>query len=159
MLVKNALLVLVLVLVWIILSEGLSLLSVGAGLLVGIACSLIRRKYLPLSPIRGVRFFRLALYPLFLIGQIYLAGFNAIKLLLFGSSVEIVTIKTSLKHDLLRVALANSITLTPGTISLDLEEDRITVLWLREPGPLPEGDDPDSLIKGKLEKMLAPGEA
>ncbi|MFO7607198.1 MAG: Na+/H+ antiporter subunit E [Desulfurivibrionaceae bacterium] len=40
---------------------------------------------------------------------------------------RIVTFKTRLKSDVARVALANSITLTPGTITVRVEEDVFTV--------------------------------
>jgi multicomponent Na+:H+ antiporter subunit E len=40
---------------------------------------------------------------------------------------RIVTFRTRLKSDMARVALANSITLTPGTITVRVEEDVFTV--------------------------------
>ena len=154
MIKKNILLVLLLALIWIILSENFSILTAAAGIAVGIGCTIIRRKYIPLNPVGGINFLRLALYPIYLIGQIYLAGFNAIKLILTGSKVEIVEIKTSIKNDFLKVTLANSITLTPGTISMDLNDDKITVLWLRENTGLPPDADPGELIKGNLERRI-----
>ncbi|MDQ7794058.1 MAG: Na+/H+ antiporter subunit E [bacterium] len=42
-------------------------------------------------------------------------------------SCEFVVVPTALERDLVKVALANCITLTPGTITVDLEGDRLTV--------------------------------
>lgn len=42
----------------------------------------------------------------------------------------VVTVHTQLKSDLGRLVLANSITLTPGTLSVDIEDDRILVHWV-----------------------------
>jgi multicomponent Na+:H+ antiporter subunit E len=42
----------------------------------------------------------------------------------------IVTVKTSLRSDLGRMLLANSITLTPGTLSVDVIGNEITVHWI-----------------------------
>jgi len=146
-----------------ILSEGFSIITLAVGMAVGAVCYFARKKFIPLEPVRHVKFLRLILYLFYLIGQIYLAGFNAIKLVLFGSRVEIVKIKTKITNDLLRVTLANSITLTPGTISLDLTGDNITVLWLRENKELsvdanPADSNPGDLIKGNLEKKLIKAE-
>jgi multicomponent Na+:H+ antiporter subunit E len=41
-----------------------------------------------------------------------------------------VRISTSLRSDLGRLVLANSITLTPGTLSVDLLDDRLLVHWI-----------------------------
>ena len=158
MIKKNILLVLLLAFIWIILSENFSILTAALGLAVGIGCTMIRRRYIPLTPVRGINYLKLALYPLYLAGQIYLAGFNAIKLILRGSKVEIVEIKTAIKNDFLRVTLANSITLTPGTISMDLNDDTITVLWLRDNESLPPDADIGDLIKGNLEKRIIKAE-
>jgi len=41
-----------------------------------------------------------------------------------------VRINTSLRSDLGRLVLANSITLTPGTLSVDIEDDVLVVHWI-----------------------------
>jgi multicomponent Na+:H+ antiporter subunit E len=43
---------------------------------------------------------------------------------------RIVHFKTRLRSDFARMLLANSITLTPGTITLDLNDDHLTVHWM-----------------------------
>jgi len=42
----------------------------------------------------------------------------------------VVIIKTNLKSDLAKTILANSITLTPGTFTLDIQEDRLLIHWI-----------------------------
>ena len=48
-----------------------------------------------------------------------------------------IKIKTTMQSDLGKLILANSITLTPGTLSVDVEEDAILVHWI----DCPEGMD------------------
>ena len=59
----------------------------------------------------------------------------------------LVTFKTKLKSDALRVVLANSITLTPGTITADVQDDVFTVHCLDK--ELAEG-----LEDSEFEKIL-----
>ena len=145
----------IMILLWVILSEVFSAMTLAFGLVLSAFSLYYCRKYLPLGSITGVNYFKLAMYPVFLIGQIYLAGFQAIKMILIGAKADIVDVKTELTNDLLRVLLANSISLTPGSVSLDLKGETITVLWLRDKksGDEDLGNAGD-LIKGKLENKL-----
>jgi len=43
---------------------------------------------------------------------------------------DIVEIKTNLKKDYKKLMLANSITLTPGTITLDIKDDTLYIHWI-----------------------------
>ena len=42
----------------------------------------------------------------------------------------IVIIKTGLKSDIAKMILANSITLTPGTFTLDIVDDTLLIHWI-----------------------------
>lgn len=42
----------------------------------------------------------------------------------------VVTVQTGLRSPLARLILANSITLTPGTLTVDVEDDRLLVHWI-----------------------------
>lgn len=57
----------------------------------------------------------------------------------------IVRARTSLKSDAGRVLLANSITLTPGTLSVDLIEDVLYIHRIHVPEEDPDGDTERSL--------------
>ena len=63
---------------------------------------------------------------------------------------KLVRFKTDLKQELSKVVLANSITLTPGTITVSLTEDEYVVHCLDE--ELAEGME-DSVFVQKLHKM------
>ncbi len=111
---------------------------------------LLKKKIEMRYPIHG---FRLLLYFLFLIKQIYASGFHTIKLILKGEvKTKIVRIHTDLKKPYLRAILANSISLTPGTVTVDLDGQDLLVLWLDA-----KTDDPElagEMIKGALEEKL-----
>jgi multicomponent Na+:H+ antiporter subunit E len=63
--------------------------------------------------------------------KIYVASFRMVQSIITGDvNPRIVHFRTRLKADTARLVLASSITLTPGTITLDLDEDHIIVHWL-----------------------------
>ena len=141
--------------IWIILSESISLWPAAAGLVVSIVCVYFSGKLLAVEKISNVSFWRLFIYIFYLAGQIYLAGFAAIILIIKGARSDIVKVDTKLESDFLKVILANSITLTPGTLVLELKGDIITVLWLRDKKSDPHDlENAGEQIKGKLEKQL-----
>ena len=142
--------------VWIILVETFNPIFIIAGMAAGIASLYFSEKYLPLKAIDDVSFAKLISYPFYLIGQIYAGGFYVIKVILAGQRADVVTIKTSLKSETLRVIMADTITLTPGSILLDLKDDEITLIWLRkESDPDPEFvTNKEELLKGRMEERL-----
>jgi multisubunit Na+/H+ antiporter MnhE subunit len=141
--------------VWIILMENISWRTIGTGLLVVIVVMHLERKFLPYEEIRDVNFFKLATYPFFLIGQIYVSGWEVIKMMLTGCRIDVVNVKTPLKSDTLRFILGDSITLIPGSVLLEIEEDRLTVLWI-VPSKTPKlnEEETEEMMKGKLERRL-----
>ena len=142
--------------VWIILREDFSVISAATGAAISAGVLLFCNKLLPLPKISGVNPLRLAIYFLFLLKEVYKAGFWAIKVILTGPRLEVMEMKTSLPHLFSRTLLANSITLVPGSISLNMKGDTITVLWLLEEKMNAEqGKNSSKFIVGKLEKMLS----
>ena len=76
-------------------------------------------------------------YAIFMVGYLFVliweiikANFDTMKMI-FTSKYErepvLVTFRTKIKSPVLRVLLANSITLTPGTITVSLEDDTYVV--------------------------------
>ncbi|AFK22869.1 Na+/H+ antiporter subunit E [Pyrococcus sp. ST04] len=61
----------------------------------------------------------------------------------------IVECKTELKNEVGKLALANSITLTPGTITLDVDGDRYFIHWI---------DVKDASVEGASENITRPFE-
>lgn len=97
--------------------------------------------------------FTLLLYFCYLLGQIYVAGFSVIKMIFVGAKAYMYTTKTTLQNDTLRIILADSITLTPGSILLEQDSENITVVWLCG-SKIPTHTEIDKQIKGRLEDIL-----
>jgi multicomponent Na+:H+ antiporter subunit E len=156
MLNKNSIFIIIfLTVVWIILTESFSLITIGIGLAVSIAAILFWIRSLPNRIDVEYSVIKLAYYPFYLLLQIYLSGFWAIKLVIFGAKTETVTITTKLRCKSLRVILANSVTIIPGSVTIGLDDDKLTVLWLRDKNaePATEQEANQTLISG-LEKIL-----
>ena len=145
-------------LIWIVLREGVTLWTVTTGIAISTGCVYFCHRLLPLPKTAPVYPFRLIAYLFYLLGQVYIAGFSAIGIVLADAHVEIVEVKTKITNRFLRTILVNSITLVPGSVSLDLQDDAITVLWLQKKSEAfsnrGDGEDADERIKGKLERLL-----
>ncbi len=95
-------------------------------------------------------------YTAYLLYQIFKSGFSIIPVILSGNAnPTFVSIQTDLVDNFDKLVLANSITLTPGTITVDLEGQQLLVLWMNpsSQNTLNAGDS----IKGELEKMIREG--
>ncbi|MBB6481417.1 Na+/H+ antiporter subunit E [Spirochaeta isovalerica] len=74
--------------------------------------------------------FHLILYLFLMIFFIYKSSIAVLVAVVTGQvNPRIVHFRTPLKSDMARMVLANSITMTPGTITLDLNDDHLTVHW------------------------------
>lgn len=94
------------------------------------------------------------LYLLYLLAQMYLSSFAVLINILRGNiNPRVVHFRTRLHSDLARVLLATSITLTPGTIALELQEDHLIVHWLD--AKTLHSKYAGILIKGKMETLLS----
>ena len=145
----------VMTLLWIVLREGFSFFDLILGATLSTACVAYSKKFLPLTGIQNVKYSRLFLYVIYLIGQVYVAGFHVIRVILHGRARAVVLLtRTKLENKALKVILGDSITLTPGTIMLDLEEDVLAVLILTKEGEVIPPDKVDDRLKGSLEKKL-----
>ena len=94
---------------------------------------------------------RFIAYLPWLIYQIVLANIDVAKRALsprMPIDPQVVTFKTMLKSDVARTALANSITLTPGTVTIDIVDDVFYVHAIaKEPA--------DDLLGGAMERRIA----
>lgn len=100
---------------------------------ISLLVSIIFRNYLR-SPILNPKKIVYAIwYILFLFIEIIKANldvaFRVIKPVI-PINPGIVAVKTKLKTPIGRMILANSITLTPGTLSVDIEEDTLYIHWI-----------------------------
>lgn len=86
-----------------------------------------------------------------LLYQVVIANFHVVYLVLHPKmpiEPRIVRYKSGLKKDLSRVAFANSITLTPGTITADIVDGEYVVHALSK-------KTADDLVSGDMEKRVA----
>lgn len=67
---------------------------------------------------------------------------------------RIVEIRTGLRSPLGRLLLANTITLTPGTLTVDVEDDRLLVHWVYCPEGMP-AEAMTRAVAGRFEEHLA----
>ena len=106
----------------------------------------------------AIRLRTVLVYVVFLFVEIYKAGFQYVRNLIFKHYEPVVfTIHLDVDDPVLVGIIANSITLTPGTISIDVDSDHftITVMTMAKPGTTiaeleqPIHDKFERLLKGK----------
>ena len=99
------------------------------------------------------RGYLMAWYILVIIYKMYVASFEVLFSVLRGEiNPRVVHFRTRLKSDMARVILANSITLTPGTIAMHLDDDHLIVHWLN--AKTRHSKYAGELIKSQFEKLL-----
>ncbi|MCL1989142.1 MAG: Na+/H+ antiporter subunit E [Firmicutes bacterium] len=148
---SKIIMIVILTFVWALLAGEFNLFNLAVGLVLSVLSLYFVRTLLPAEPITGVKLLRLAVYPFYIIGQIYLASFAVIKMIFTNAEMQIVQTETTLKNDFLRTLLGNSITLTPGTILLDRTDTHLTVLRLHEKS---DTTDSAAAVKGTIEQKL-----
>lgn len=130
---------LVLLFLWVLLTGSLAVDELLAGLVVAFVVSFISAPYIAIFD--GVRYqpralISVVLYLGYFFRELIRANFDLARRLLSPSlpiSPELVEVRTELSSNLGQLLLANSITLTPGTLSVDLFDDRILVHWIAAP--------------------------
>ncbi len=94
---------------------------------------------------------KLPSYFFWLLKELILANISVVKHIWLGNhsiSPALTTVKASQKTDVGKVIYANSITLTPGTITVDLVGDRITVHALSQ-------DNIQALETGEMDRRVS----
>ena len=115
-------------LVWLLLSASLNLFHIGLGLLVagGVAWFNTER---PASRFPIIRL-RIVWYFFWLVGRILRSGFHLAYLILHPAlpiNPTLIRYRTGLQEDAGIVLLANSITLTPGTITVEVNSQELVI--------------------------------
>ncbi len=138
---------------WLLLSAHFDRFHVGAGVVCSVIVAYASHDLLfkDTEKHRLTKTLRFIAYLPWLIYQIVLANIDVAKRALSPSmpiDPRVVTFKTILKSDMARTALANSITLTPGTVTIDIVDDVFYVHAIaKEPA--------DDLLKGAMERKVA----
>jgi len=147
--------------VWIILMEEVSWPNVAIGMFISMLCMHFMGKFLNFEEIRNVNFYKLATYPIWLILRIYTDAIYMIKMILTDAKWGIATHKLELENETLRNILADSITLTPGSVFLERDGENITLLCIgdaNKPG-YPTAEDDLTSIQRMLIKSQKDGAA
>jgi len=143
---------------WLILTGSFSLSEVLVGVVVSMVVSSVFTKYYSIRfdkklPIRLVLFVVVYL-PVF-IWEMIKANFDVASRVLNPSlplNPGFIEVKTNLKGNSSKLVLANSITLTPGTLTLDVEKDKLYIHWIDVKGISEE--EKEKYITQKFEKIL-----
>ncbi len=143
--------------VWIVFNGRITTEIVVIGLLTTLAVFAFFCKFMDYSLKRELLLYKRALFFLeylyLLMKEIVKANLAVTHMILTQKEVMepvIVTFKTKLQTETAKVMLANSITLTPGTITVSLEEDELVVHCLDK--SLAEGIESSSFVE-MLERM------
>jgi multicomponent Na+:H+ antiporter subunit E len=143
---------------WLLLTFKLTLPNLIVGSVASLVCSVffarffITNIYKLLQP---KRYFWFIVYLFIFIWECIKANFDvAYRVLHPAMPIKpgIVKVKTTLKSDLAKMLLANSITMTPGTISVDMIDDNLYVHWIYI-----RSEDPEiytGMIIGAFEKYI-----
>jgi multicomponent Na+:H+ antiporter subunit E len=133
------LLAIVLFMLWVLLSGSLAADELFAGIIVAIVAAIATSRIelfngIKLEPYAPVA---LAKYLVNFVIALVRANLDMARRVLTPAlplHPEIVEIQTQLQSDLGRLLLANSITLTPGTLTVDVKDNRLLVHWVDSRG-------------------------
>lgn len=143
---------------WLLLTFDLSWANLIAGGAAAMVTSLLFTKYFfhrVVKFIQPVRYFWLLVYLVIFTWECIKANFDvAYRVLHPAMPIKpgIVKVRLELHSDFARSMLANSITMTPGTISVDIIDDILYVHWIYV-----RSEDPEvysQKIAGKFEKYI-----
>lgn len=149
----------ILFLLWVIFNGRLTVEIAIFGVVIALAIEWFMIRFMDYTPkvTKSIlrNFLRIIQYVCVLIAEIAKANVQVMRMILslkYEVEPVIIHFQSKLKTDAAKTALANSITLTPGTITVSLEEDKFTVLCLDK--EFANGID-DSVFVKLLDKMEA----
>ena len=146
---------------WIIFNGNFTLEIVLFGVVIALGMFAFICKFMDYSIQRELHFYKLVpvffQYVFLLVKEIVQANLSVCRMILSRREIVepvIVHVHTNLKTETARVILANSITLTPGTITVSMTDDDLLVHCLDK--SLAEGKEDSAFVK-LLEKMEKEG--
>ncbi len=122
--------------VWLLLTWTLNLQNIVVGGIVALTVGLIFGNLFILEPLKVFQFqrwFWVLLYIPVFIWEMTKANFDVAYRVLHPKlpiTPGIVKVKTKIKSEMGKVILANSITLTPGTFTIDLKDEYLYIHWI-----------------------------
>ncbi|MCL2568631.1 MAG: Na+/H+ antiporter subunit E [Oscillospiraceae bacterium] len=150
--------VIALTLVWIVLREEIGIATIVQGVVVSIGCLYFSNRFFPLDKMTDASFHKLILYPFYLIWQVYLNGFLVMRMIIKGARVDVIELETSLKSAALKAILGDSINLTPGTLLIDFNAEKMPMLWLRPMDDPASAEGANAAIRDGFETRLKKAE-
>jgi len=142
---------------WLTLTWTIELQEVIVGLIVSAVISIVFKKYYNIrfnaKFIPGLLKFVFIYIPVF-IWEMLKANIDvASRVVETKTDIKpgFVKIKTTLKGDVAKLTLANSITLTPGTITVDMKDDDLYVHWIEVVGT---DEESKKIFYGRFERIL-----
>ena len=121
---------LLLFIMWLILSANLQIENILLGFGVSFSVALLYTKLFEHKEFESINIYWLFIYLLVLLKNLIISNIQiGIRILSKDMKLkpEIVSVKTELKSEWKKLLLANSITLTPGTLTLDIEDDILRI--------------------------------
>lgn len=116
--------------VWVVLMESASWQNVATGLFMSMLSMHIMGMFFDYKEIESVKFSRLAFYPLWLVGRIYVDAVFLVRLVFSNPKWGVVTHELDTGNDILAVILCDSLTLTPGSVYLERDAKKLTLLCI-----------------------------
>lgn len=151
---------LLLCLTWCVLNENFSIITIVTGLIASIlTVFLVRLLFSGNDDIKNyrVRPYLMVWYFVVLFYHIVHSGISTIgSIIRHETDPVVVELHTSVHNHWFQCLIANSITLTPGTITIDKTDHKLRVLWL-----YPTTDDKEKqadIIFGPFERLLKKGD-
>ena len=147
-----------LVLLWLLLTSTFHHQELWVGIIVAFIVALFTNEFyirLGFPPVSPKRFIFFLWYIIILFFEIIKANFDVASRVIRPSlpiNPGVVMIQTKLKSDIAKTILANSITLTPGTFTLNIQEDKMLIHWIDVKAT--DIEKTTELIGGKFEKYL-----
>ncbi len=148
-------------LIWIVINDGATLMNIFIGIIVTIFSIVIANYLLDFSYLDAFSLppVKLIKYLLFLIKEIYISGIRATIMIITGKikpGFLVNKIDPNIKNVYLHNILAISITLTPGTITVENKDGTLTVLSMHTDNKNPaQSFEPHLLeIENELAKKL-----
>ncbi len=143
---------------WLLLTFSLTTPNIIVGIVAALATSILFGRFFVTSVSKLLhphRYFWFIVYLIIFIWECLKANIEvAYRVLHPAMPIKpgIVKIKIDLKTDIAKTTLANSITMTPGTITVDIIDDYIYVHWIYISTDNP--DEYSQKVSGKFEKYI-----
>src|SRR6056297_2569329 len=121
---------------WFLLNMSMNPINLAAGIAVSALVTALSKGILYNENgywYKPIRVGRLILYLLRLIGEIFKSSLSYLaRIIRKDSNPVVVEVELQVEDPLVVAIIANSITLTPGTITVDVDENKLTVISLKD---------------------------